>query len=74
MSVKVFERLAKMMIETTHEERADIDKEIEEKKGKYCDDAVDDLSDTEFIEIVNKVKRKRKKQKKMEVKMEAAYA
>lgn len=66
MSIKVFERLARMMIETTHEERKEIDKEIEEKTGKYCDEGVNDLLDTELIEIVDKVKRK-KKQKKIEL-------
>ncbi len=70
MSIKVFERLARVMIETTHEEREEIDRDIEEKTGKYCDEGVDDLSDMEFIEIINKVKRKRKKQKKIEL----AYA
>ncbi len=70
MSIKVFERLARMMIETTHEERKEIDQEIEDKTGKYCDEGVDDLSDTEFIEILNKVKRKKKKQRKIEL----AYA
>ena len=63
MSIKVFERLVKMMVETTHEERKEIDKDIEDKTGKYCDEGVDELSDTEFIEIVNKVKRKRKKKR-----------
>jgi len=63
MSIKVFERLKKMLIETTHEERAKIDEEIEAKTGKYCDKGVDELSDTEFIEVVNKAKRKRKKKR-----------
>jgi len=63
MSIKVFERLRKMLIEATHEERADIDKEIEKKTGKYCDEGVNELSDIEFIEIVNKVKKKRKKKR-----------
>ena len=68
MSIKVFERLRKMMIEATHEERKEIDEEIEEKTGKYCDEGVDELSDTEFVEIVNKVKKRKKK------KIELAYA
>jgi len=63
MSIKVFERLRKMLIEAAHEERVEIDKEIEKKTGKYCDEGVNELSDTEFIEIVNKVKRKRKKKR-----------
>jgi len=65
MSIRVFERLKKIMIETDHEERKDIDKEIEKKTEKYCDEGVEDLSDTEFIEIVNKVKRKKKKKKEI---------
>jgi hypothetical protein len=61
MSIKVFERLRKLMIETTHEERKEIDKEVEKKTGKYCDEGVDELSDLEFIEIVNKIKKRKKK-------------
>lgn len=61
MSAKVFERLKKMMIETDHEERQEIDREIEKLTEKWCDEGVDDLSDTHFIEIVNKIKKKRKK-------------
>lgn len=68
MSIKVFERLARMMIETTKEERKEIDKVIEDKTSKYCDEGVDDLSDTEFIEIINKVKKKKQR------KVELAYA
>jgi len=67
MSVKVFERLRKLMIETTHEERKEIDEEIEERTGKYCDEGVDELSDSEFIEIVNNIKKKIKKKKKKKV-------
>lgn len=52
------------MIETTHEEREEIDKEIEERTGKYCDEGVDELSDSEFIWIINKIK-KRKKRKEI---------
>jgi len=66
MSQKVFERLMKMMIETAHEERVEIDEEIERRTGKYCDDGVDDLSDSEFVEIINKVKRRKKKRRKAE--------
>lgn len=61
MSIKVFERLRRMMIETNHEERQEIDREIEEKTGKYCDEGIDELSDSEFIELVDKVKKKKKK-------------
>ena len=49
------------MIETTHEERQEIDKEIEERTNKYCDEGIDDLTNEEFIEIISKVKRKKKK-------------
>ncbi len=61
MSIKVFERLRELMIETTHEERREIDEEIEERTNKYCDEGVNDLSDEEFIEIVNKIKKRKKK-------------
>ena len=61
MSMKVFERLKQLMIETTHEERQEIDREIEEKTEKYCDDGIDDLPDSAFIEIVNRIKKRKKK-------------
>lgn len=74
MSIKVFERLKRMMIEATREERLEIDEEIEKRTGKYCDEGVDDLSDIEFVEILNKVKKKRKKKQDKEVEKVEVYA
>jgi len=51
---------------TTHEDRLDIDREIERRTGIYCDDAIRRrlISEQEFREIVatilNRKKRKRK--------------
>jgi len=56
------------MIETTHKQRVEIDREIERRKNMYCDDAVERglVSEEEFLEIVSLVK-KRKKNKKEEI-------
>ena len=70
MSRKVREWLMRLSIETTHEEREQIDREIESRKGVYCDEAVEKgmVSEEEFLEIVNLVKKRKKK------KREIAYA
>jgi len=69
MSRKVREWLMRLSIETTHEEREQIDREIEGRKSVYCDEAVDKglVSEQEFLEIVNLVKKRKKK-------LEIAYA
>ncbi len=74
MSDKVKERLMLMRVLglTTHEDRVELDRRIEQKTGKYCDDGVADLTDEEIMEILRQiwaVKRKKpwekkKKQKK----------
>jgi hypothetical protein len=61
MSIKVREWLRRLGIDTTHEEREEIDREIERKTGQYCDKGVELLSEAEFLAIVNSVKRRRKK-------------
>jgi len=61
MSIKVREWLRRLGIETTHEERQDIDREIERRTGRYCDSGVDLLSEAEFLAIVESVRRKRKR-------------
>lgn len=60
----------RLSIETTHEERKQIDREIERRKGLYCDEAVEKgmVSEREFLEIVDLVKKRKKK------KEEIAYA
>ena len=62
MSIKVREWLRRLGIDTTHEEREEIDREIERKTGQYCDKGVELLSEAEFLTIVNWVRRRRKKQ------------
>ena len=61
MSIKVREWLRRLGIETTHEEREEIDREIERKTGRYCDVGITVLSESEFRSIVESVKRKRRK-------------
>ena len=61
VSIKVREWLRRLGIETTHEERQDIDREIERRTGRYCDSGVELLSEAEFLAIVESIRRKRKK-------------
>ncbi|MCJ7456692.1 hypothetical protein MUP07_08125 [Candidatus Bathyarchaeota archaeon] len=61
MSIKVREWLRRLGIETTHEEREELDREIERKTGRYCDVGIAVLSESEFRSIVESVKRKRRK-------------
>jgi len=62
MSIKIKEWLRRLGIDTTHEEREEIDREIERKTGQYCDKGVELLSEAEFLAIVNFVRRKHRKQ------------
>jgi hypothetical protein len=62
MSIKVKEWLRRLRIDTTHEEREAIDREIERRTGQYCDKGVELLTETEFLAIVDSMKRKRKRQ------------
>jgi len=62
MSIKIKEWLRRLGIDTTHEERQEIDREIERKTGQYCDKGVELLSEAEFLTIVNFVRRKHRKQ------------
>lgn len=50
--------------QTTHEDRVELDKRIEEKTGKYCDDGVDELTDEEIMELLKKIWEEKKKRKK----------
>ncbi|MGB9023747.1 MAG: hypothetical protein WCC94_09990 [Candidatus Bathyarchaeia archaeon] len=61
MSIKVRQWLRRLGIETTHEEREELDREIERKTGRYCDVGIAALSESEFRSIVESVKRKRRK-------------
>ena len=62
MSIKVKEWLRRLGIDTTHEEREMIDREIERRTGQYCDKGVELLTEAKFLAIVDSVKRKRRKQ------------
>jgi hypothetical protein len=72
MSNKVKERLRKLQLEMTHEERVELDNALERlymKMGgilisteKACDIIIDDISDGHLIELVGRIKRKKKKQ------------
>jgi hypothetical protein len=61
LSIKVREWLRRLNIGTTHEEREEIDREIEQRTGRYCDSGIELLSEAEFLAIVESVKRKRKR-------------
>lgn len=60
MSIKVRARLDRLRIETTHEERLEIDNEIRSRTGESCETGVDKLSDGQIWEIVERVRRKKK--------------
>jgi hypothetical protein len=62
VSIKVREWLRRLGIDTTHEEREEIDRGIERRTGQYCDKGIELLSEAEFLAIVNSVRRRRKKQ------------
>jgi len=61
MSIKVREWLRRLNIETTHEEREEIDREIERRTGRYCDSGVELLGEAEFLAIVESIRRRRRK-------------
>jgi hypothetical protein len=50
---------------TTHEDRIEIDKEINNRTGVYCDKAIEKrlVSEKEFKEIVNAILKRKKKRK-----------
>ncbi|MHC1636285.1 MAG: hypothetical protein ACXQTS_06690 [Candidatus Methanospirareceae archaeon] len=52
---------------TTHEDRVEIDREIERITGKDCDEGAKELTREEFIEIVRKVLNRKKKKKREEI-------
>jgi hypothetical protein len=71
MSNKVKERLEKLKLELTHEERVKLDAALENlflkaggiiiNKEKGCDKIIDEITDDKIREIVGKIKKKRKK-------------
>ena len=63
MSKRVKERLMMMRIleKTDHRDRVELDRKIEEKTGKPCDEGVDELSDDDILDLLRLIWRKRKK-------------
>lgn len=61
MSIKVKEWLKRLGIETTHEDRLEIDRAIESMTGMPCDEAVGILTEQQFMDLVNGIKRKKGK-------------
>ncbi|MBI4258302.1 MAG: hypothetical protein HY619_05040 [Thaumarchaeota archaeon] len=59
MSIKVHQRLLRLLIMTTHEERQAIDREIEARTKVYCDKGIDKISDQELRVIVDMVRRRK---------------
>jgi len=46
---------------TDHEDRVELDRLIEERTGKSCDDGVDDLTDDEVLDLLKRIWKRRKK-------------
>jgi len=69
MSQKVREWLMLLQLfdQTTHEDRVEIDREIERRTGVYCDDAITRhlISEQEFREIVSEILNRKKKRKEV---------
>jgi len=69
MSQKVREWLMLLQLfdQTTHEDRVEIDREIERRTGVYCDDAITRhlISEQEFQEIVATILNRKKKRKEV---------
>ena len=63
MSKRVKERLRRMRIleKTDHKDRVELDRKIEEKTGKPCDEGVNELSDEDILDLLRLIWRKRKK-------------
>ena len=60
MSIRVHKRLRILFIETTNEERQEIDREIERRTKVYCDTGIDRISDEELRQIVENIRKKKK--------------
>lgn len=73
MSRVVREKLRELNLlsQTTHEDRAEIDREVERVTGKYCDEGVRELTEVEFRTLVERILERKKKKKKEEL---VAYA
>ena len=51
----------KVLEKTDHEDRVELDRKIEEKTGKPCDEGVDELSDEDILDLLMLIWKKRKK-------------
>ncbi|KXA94124.1 hypothetical protein AKJ37_07965 [candidate division MSBL1 archaeon SCGC-AAA259I09] len=62
MSIVVKNMLRKfnLLDQTTHEDREEIDREIERRTGKYCDEGAKELSESEFKRLVRKILARKK--------------
>ena len=73
--VKLRLKLMGIIGRTTHEDRMELDRRIEVKTGKYCDEGVNDMTDEEIMELLREIwARKNKKpwEKKKEVELAVA--
>jgi len=63
MSKKVRERLKELGIlnQTTHEDRLEIDREVERETGLDCDEGMEKMTRGDFVELVARVLRRRGK-------------
>jgi len=63
VSKRVKERLKLMGLleKTDHEDRVELDRRIEERTGKPCDEGVDRLSDEDILDLLTLIWKKRKK-------------
>jgi len=55
--------LMRVLDQTTHEDRVELDKRIEEITGRYCDIGVYELTDEEIMELLRKIWAKKGKKK-----------
>ena len=53
--------LMRVLRQTTHDDRVELDRRIEEKTGKYCDDGVAELTDEEIMELLRQIWEKKRK-------------
>lgn len=62
--------------QTTHEDRVEIDREIEQRTGVNCDEAIENglISIEEFVAIVQEVLRRKSLRKKKPLEIPAMYA
>jgi len=67
MSKKVRELLKWLGIldQTTHEDRLEIDREVERETGLPCDEGVEKMTKGDFVDLVARVLRKRGKKLKI---------